>query len=195
MGNNKNYKTCSGCLCSKHISLFHKKAQTPDGYAYQCKDCTNAYARKAKAVRESLTQIKTCYTCQKQLHITHFHRSNQNNDGRAGSCKSCKMKENSNYRKSLKEKAKVMIEDSSDYRSPAKSGFVTELETAKKMLGNISTSYDALEIKALYPGPTDDCTITFKIPLRDDKGEYLDVSTHLKNLKHIELKILKITER
>jgi len=73
-------KQCTKCLEIKTYSDFHKKKQTADGYAYQCKQCVREYdmkehdAKRVFPIKVQGTKIH-CRNCEKYLDESMFGKA------------------------------------------------------------------------------------------------------------------------
>lgn len=50
-------KRCCDCKLEKNKTEFHKSTSRPDGLAYQCKECANAYKRKNRSTPKAKKKL------------------------------------------------------------------------------------------------------------------------------------------
>ena len=51
-------KCCSGCNVSKELDNFHKRRESVDGHAYQCKQCVKVYHQKYHSKNKEKSKLR-----------------------------------------------------------------------------------------------------------------------------------------
>lgn len=101
------YRQCSVCKETLHLSEFRKRQNRPLGHDYRCKDCCNEIQNKEYAARKARNAArriaadgdKRCGKCKQVKPVTEFHIDRASNDGRRKHCKPCASQHSKNHSK------------------------------------------------------------------------------------------------
>lgn len=70
-------KTCKNCLLIKAESEFHVRRASPDGLAYKCRDCVNAYTKDWQAKNPGAFQAWATQNVDKRAsYMQEWHKDN-----------------------------------------------------------------------------------------------------------------------
>ena len=97
-------RTCRKCGETKQLDAFNKHKTRKDGYAYECRVCTQAYV--ASRQQQYTIEAKTCTSCAVEKLASEFGVRKASVDGLQFKCRVCQRLEASEYRKAHPEAAK-----------------------------------------------------------------------------------------